>query len=100
MLAAEGTPLVAIEAGVIWSPGWHSAGGLGLYIRADSGDIWYYAHLSAYVTGLAGGLRVQAGQLVGYVGHTGNASTPHLHIGWQPGGGSYQNPYPVVRGLC
>ena len=100
MLAAEGTPLVAIEAGVIWSPGWHSAGGLGLYIRADSGDIWYYAHLSAYVTGLAGGLRVQVGQLVGYVGHTGNATTPHLHIGWQPGGGSYQNPYPVVRELC
>jgi len=100
MLAAEGTRLVAIESGVIWSPGWHSAGGLGLYIRGDSGDIWYYAHLSAYVTGLVGGLRVQAGQLVGYVGHTGNASTPHLHLGWQPGGGSYQNAFPIVDSLC
>jgi murein DD-endopeptidase MepM/ murein hydrolase activator NlpD len=100
MLAAEGTRLVAIESGVIWSPGWHSAGGLGLYIRGDSGDIWYYAHLSAYVTGLVGGLRVQAGQLVGYVGHTGNASTPHLHLGWQPGGGSYQNAFAIVDALC
>jgi murein DD-endopeptidase MepM/ murein hydrolase activator NlpD len=100
MLAAEGTPLVAIESGLIWSPGWSSSGGLGLYIRGDSGDTWYYAHLSAYVTGLAGGMRVGAGQRVGYVGHTGNASTPHLHLAWQPGGGPYQNPYPVVSGLC
>jgi peptidoglycan LD-endopeptidase LytH len=100
LLAAKGTPLVAIEAGVIWSPGWHSAGGLGLYIKADSGDTWYYAHLDAYVSGLVGGLRVEVGQLVGYVGDTGNASTPHLHLGWQPGGGSYQNPYPVVAALC
>ena len=100
MLAPEGTPLVAIEAGHIWSPSWHSAGGLGLYIRGDSGDIWYYAHLSAYVAGLIDGLRVEAGQRVGFVGHTGNAATPHLHIGWQPGGGAYQNPYPVVKGLC
>jgi murein DD-endopeptidase MepM/ murein hydrolase activator NlpD len=100
LLASEGTPLVAIEAGFIQSPSWHSAGGLGLYIRADSGDIWYYAHLSAYVPGLREGLRVEAGQRVGYVGHTGNASTPHLHLGWQPGGGAYQNPYPVVKSLC
>lgn len=100
LLAAPGTPLVAIEGGYISSPGWHSAGGLGLYIRGDSGDRWYYAHLSGYVTGLTDGLRVEAGQRVGYVGQTGNASTPHLHLGWQPGGGSYQNPYPVVKGLC
>ncbi|MEX1207490.1 MAG: M23 family metallopeptidase [Acidimicrobiia bacterium] len=100
MLAAQGTPLVAIEGGYIWSPNWHSAGGLGLYIRGDSGDRWYYAHLNAYVTGLVDGLRVEAGQRVGFVGQTGNASTPHLHLGWQPGGGAYQNPYSVVKGLC
>lgn len=100
LLAAEGTPLVAIEAGAIWSPGWHSAGGLGLYIKGESGDTWYYAHLSAYVSGLVDGMPVEAGQRVGYVGQTGNASTPHLHLGWQPGGGAYQNPYPVVAGLC
>ena len=38
-----------------------------------------------------------------YVGMTGNATTPHLHLGWQPGGGifdAYANPYPIVRNLC
>ncbi len=43
MIAARGTPLVAIESGVVWSMGWHWAGGNGLYIRGDSGDIYYYA---------------------------------------------------------
>lgn len=100
LLAAQGTPLVAIEGGYIWSPNWHSAGGLGLYIRGDSGDRWYYAHLNSYVSGLVDGLRVEAGQRVGFVGQTGNASTPHLHLGWQPGGGAYQNPYSIVKGLC
>ena len=100
MLAAHGTPLVAIEAGFIWSPNWHTDGGLGLYIRGDSGDIWYYAHLSSYVAGLVDGLRVEVGQGVGFVGSTGNAAVPHLHLGWQPDGGAYANPYPVVKGLC
>lgn len=102
LLAAEGTPLVAIEGGLIWNPNWDAAGGLGLYIEGDSGDLWYYAHLSGYVSGLTGGLRVEAGQRVGYVGHTGNASVSHLHLGWYPGGlgNSMANPYPVVAGLC
>ncbi|HSM02387.1 MAG TPA: peptidoglycan DD-metalloendopeptidase family protein [Acidimicrobiia bacterium] len=100
MLAAYGTPLVAIESGYIWSPNWHSDGGLGLYIRGDSGDVWYYAHLSAYVSGLVDGLRVEVGQRVGYVGTSGNANVPHLHLGWQPDGGAYANPYPIVLELC
>ena len=100
LLAAEGTPLVAIESGTITSLGWHSSGGLGLYLRGDSGDTWYYAHLSAFVAGLVGGMRVGVGQRVGFVGHTGNAATPHLHLGWQPGGGAYQNPYPILAALC
>lgn len=100
MLAAHGTPLVAIEGGFIWGPNWHSDGGLGLYIRGDSGDIWYYAHLSSFVAGLVSGLRVEAGQRVGFVGSTGNAAVPHLHLGWQPDGGAYANPYPVVLDLC
>ena len=102
LLAAEGTPLVAIEGGYIWSPNWDAAGGLGLYIEGDSGDLWYYAHLSSYFAALSGGMRVEAGQRVGYVGHTGNASVSHLHLGWYPGGygNSAANPYPVVLGLC
>ena len=100
MLAAYGTPLVAIEAGYIWAPNWHSDGGLGLYIRGDSGDTWYYAHLSSYVPGLVSGLRVEPGQRVGYVGDSGTATVPHLHLGWQPDGGAYANPYPIVASLC
>lgn len=100
MMAPVGTPLVAIESGVIWSPNWHYAGGIGLYIKGDSGDMWYYAHMDGYAPGIAGGTRVVAGQLVGYVGVTGNASVPHLHLGWLVGGSVYTNPYPVVAGIC
>jgi murein DD-endopeptidase MepM/ murein hydrolase activator NlpD len=100
LLAALGTPLVAIEAGYIVNPNWHSAGGRGLYVDGDSGDLWYYAHMDGYASGIVDGARVEAGQRVGYVGQTGNATTPHLHLGWQPGGGALQNPFSVVDALC
>jgi murein DD-endopeptidase MepM/ murein hydrolase activator NlpD len=100
MMAPIGTPLVAIESGTIWAPNWHYAGGLGLYINGDSGDRWYYAHMNAYAPGIVDGTRVTAGQLVGYVGETGNASVPHLHLGYLPGSAYYDNPYPIVAGLC
>ena len=100
MMAARGTPLVAIEDGYIWYMSWHYAGGNGLYIQGDSGDRWYYAHLDAYASGLQIGLRVSAGQVVGYNGDTGNASIPHLHLGYLPGGASYANPYPLVAAIC
>ena len=100
MMAPIGTPLVAVESGTIWSPSWHYAGGLGLYINGDSGDRWYYAHMDAYAPGITDGTRVTAGQLVGYVGDTGNASVPHLHIGYLPGAGSYANPFPIMAELC
>ena len=100
MMANRGIPLVAIESGTIWSPNWHYAGGLGLYIKGDSGDLWYYAHMDRYAARIEGGARVRVGQRVGFVGDTGNASIPHLHLGWQPDGGAHQNPYPVVKRLC
>jgi murein DD-endopeptidase MepM/ murein hydrolase activator NlpD len=100
MMAAEGTPLVAIEDGYIWYMAWHYAGGNGLYIQGDSGDRWYYAHMQGYAPGLTIGMPVSAGQLVGYVGDTGNATVPHLHLGWLIGGAYYENPYPVVAAIC
>lgn len=99
-MAANGTPLVAMESGRIWSPNWHSAGGYGLFIRGDSGDVWYYAHMTGYASGIVDGKRVQVGDLVGWVGTSGNASVPHLHLGYLPGNAYYANPYPIVAVLC
>lgn len=102
MMAAEGTPLVAIENGSIWSLSSDPLGGIGLFIRGDSGFVYYYAHLSRYTPGLTAGMRVAVGQYVGYVGHTGDASSPHLHIGWYPTGyaGGSRNPYPLMVAIC
>ncbi len=100
MVAPTGTPLVSIENGYIWSMNWHWAGGNGLYIRGDSGDIYYYAHMNGYAPGLGDGQRVGVGQLVGFVGSTGNSAIPHLHLAYQPGGGRLTNPYQLMVKLC
>ena len=100
MVAAMGTPLVAVENGYIWGQNWHWAGGNGVYVRGDSGDIYYYAHLQGFAPGLHDGQRVGVGQVIGYNGNTGNAAIPHLHLGYQPGGGPLTNPYQLMAKLC
>lgn len=101
MMAARWTPLVAIEAGYIYQVSWHSSGGLGIYVKGVSGAMWYYAHSQAAAEGIRAGTSVVPGQLIGYVGSSGNASTPHLHLGYQPNANwIYANPYPIVNGLC
>lgn len=100
MMSPTGTPLVAIENGTIENMSWHYAGGIGLYVHGESGDTWYYCHLSAYAAGISEGSRVAAGQLIGYVGETGNAAGPHLHLAHILPSGQYVDPYPVVAGLC
>lgn len=102
LVAATGTPLVAIEAGRVYQTNWHWAGGNQLYILGDSGGLWLYAHLASPAS-VSTGSRVEAGQRVGAVGSTGNASIPHLHIGWYPGGsfsGALSNPYSILRSVC
>lgn len=99
MMASTGTPLVAMDSGSI-RINWHYAGGRQVYVYADNGYFYYYAHLSAYPSGLANGQRVSKGQVIGYVGSTGNASVPHLHLGMGPSSGVYVNPYPTVRAVC
>ncbi len=89
-----GTPLLASEAGTIE----FDEGGLGgkvarLY-RSD-GSYWYYAHLSDWNTEeLSSGDRVEAGDVIGYCGNTGNAlTTPaHVHFGWYQPNGEAKNP--------
>ena len=56
-------------------------GGNAVWLRGSSGTRYYYAHLSGYASGLSNGDRVDKGQLIGYMGATGNASVSHLHLG-------------------
>lgn len=77
-------------------------GGITVWLVDEAGDAWYYAHMSGIAPGVTPGVTLEAGQLVGWVGNTGNAATtpPHLHIGWYPGGGAAQNPYQQLRQAC
>ena len=99
IFAASGTPLVAVERGVVIRMGSDVLGGTKLWLVGASGTRYYYAHLSGFAEGLVDGTVVQAGQLVGYVGNTGNAvTTPaHCHFEVHPNGGPAVNPYPLLR---
>ena len=83
----------------VYSPATDALAGNGLRITRPDGTYVFYAHLSALADGIAVGTAVTAGQLVGYVGKTGNAGVPHLHLEVHPGGGSAINPYPVVKAI-
>jgi murein DD-endopeptidase MepM/ murein hydrolase activator NlpD len=106
--AERGTPLVAVEAGTVVQRGWHWAGGLGVYLLGEtSGDMYYYSHLDGIVPGLDTGDRVEAGDLLGWVGWTGNADVSHLHLGWVPHHGpgwvsldGLADPLPMVITAC
>lgn len=102
MLAARGTPAVAIEAGTILRMSTSSLGGITLWLKGASGDQYYYAHLDGYASGIKAGQAVEVGAVIASVGSTGNApaSTPHLHFELHPGGGSAINAYPLIKSLC
>jgi peptidoglycan LD-endopeptidase LytH len=98
LMAAYNTPLVAMNSGTVRLNS-HSQGGRQTYVYGDDGITYYYAHLSQWPGGLSSGQRVNKGQIIGYVGTSGNAATPHLHLG-MIAGGVYVNPYPTVRPIC
>jgi murein DD-endopeptidase MepM/ murein hydrolase activator NlpD len=101
MIAARGTPIVAIYSGKIRRFANSSLGGLSIYFVSDDGDMFYYAHLDSFAD-VSAGQHVDQGQVLGYNGSSGNAPEwlPHLHFEWHPGGGSAVNPYQLVRSLC
>lgn len=94
MLAGTGTPLVAVVSGSVQFKQ-TSLGGNSVWLAGSDGNRYFYAHLS----GFEGSSRsVSQGDVIGYVGDTGNArGTPHLHFEVRPGGGAAVNPYPYVR---
>lgn len=83
ILAPRGTPVVAVEGGTVAKLFNSKAGGITLY-QFDPGQeyAYYYAHLDRYADGIKEGDRLQRGQIIGFVGTTGNApkDTPHLHF--------------------
>jgi len=104
LLGESGTPLVAAEAGTIIQADWHWAGGRQVYLRgAITGDVYYYAHLDGWAPEIVTGLEVAAGDFLGWMGASGNADDPHLHLGWMPRGGgleNLQNPVRLVSTIC
>lgn len=95
LMGSIGTPIAAVESGIVEALGWNRYGGWRIGIRsADSGRYYYYAHLRKdrpYVKDLSVGDYVTAGDIIGYLGMTGYSSTenvnninvPHLHFGIQ-----------------
>jgi murein DD-endopeptidase MepM/ murein hydrolase activator NlpD len=96
MISPYGTPIVAVHSGNAVQTS-NSLGGIAVNVYHDGGsDFTYYAHMSSY--GASG--HVGAGQVIGYVGATGNTSTNHLHFEYHPGGGSAINPYQMLLAVC
>lgn len=100
IIAKTGKAVYAVDAGTLTkqyldTPGSLSGNGWRL-TRAD-GTYFFYAHFSRFADGLRVGSTVKAGQIIGYVGMTGNAGAPHLHFEVHPGGGAPVNPTPVVK---
>lgn len=101
MMGPRGTPLVAVGSGIV-RKSFGSLGGNIVWLYADHGVNYFYAHLDGYPSGLVDGQWVQRGQVIGYMGDTGNPRPGafHLHFGIYPGGIRAVNPYPTVQRTC
>ena len=86
IFAPLGTPVVAIATGTINRVGWERLGGWRLWVRDGAGDEFYYAHLSGYTPADLHSNHVRAGEVIGFIGNTGDAFTtsPHLHFEIHP----------------
>jgi peptidoglycan LD-endopeptidase LytH len=108
IMAPHDMPVLAADDGAVMKLHQSDRGGIMLYQSDPSGlYVYYYGHLSRYADGMAEGKRVKRGEVIGYVGDTGNAGAGnyHLHFGiskmtaagkWY--GGEPINPYPLLNG--
>jgi peptidoglycan LD-endopeptidase LytH len=105
--APRGTPVMAVRDGTILKLHQGNAGGIAIYqLDLDGRTRYYYAHLDRYTAGLVEGQSVFRGEVIGYVGDTGNAAPGnyHLHFSiailddvrrwWE---GTNLNPYPILK---
>ncbi len=88
--APEGTEIRSIGPGVVTEAASDGAFGNKTVVRLDDGTVLWYCHQSEF--GVEVGQRLAAGDLVGYVGSTGNTTGPHLHLEVHPGGGDAIDP--------
>ena len=104
LFARLGAPVLAVADGTLHTIGFNRLGGYRLWLRDDGGNEFYYAHLSAYTPLAVEGRRVEAGDVIGFVGDTGDAEggSPHLHFEIHPAsmaGLGYDGvvaPYPIL----
>ncbi|HEU5249319.1 MAG TPA: M23 family metallopeptidase, partial [Thermoanaerobaculia bacterium] len=104
LFAPLGAPVLAVADGTLHTIGFNRLGGYRLWLRDGLGNEFYYAHLSAYTQLAVEGRRVEAGDVIGFVGDTGDADggSPHLHFEIHPAamvGLGYDGvvaPYPIL----
>ncbi len=98
IFAKMGTPIVAVLAGTIrYST--LGIGGNNAHLTDARGDYFYYAHMVRFAAGLKSGDHVAKGQVIGYVGETGDAAgtSPHCHFEIHPDGGPAVDPFPYLE---
>ncbi|HEX2190726.1 MAG TPA: M23 family metallopeptidase [Longimicrobiaceae bacterium] len=105
--APRGTPVLAASDGVVMKLFLSERGGITLYeLAPDRRTIYYYAHLDRYAPGMAEGRALRRGEVLGYVGDTGDAEPGNYHLHFEVSttpdparywGGVPQNPYPLLR---
>lgn len=97
LISPAGTPVVAAANGTLTRQTTEgSRSGNAWWLTTSSGTYFFYAHLSSFSNGLTVGSSVQAGDVIGFVGSTGNAVSPHLHFEIHPYGGGAVNPYSAI----
>jgi hypothetical protein len=105
IFGALGSPILAVADGIVYSVGWQRVGGLRLWLQDRVGNEFYYAHLSAFSPLAVNGAQVRAGDVLGFMGNTGDAEgTPyHLHFEIHPVSLLYEGydgavaPYPYLN---
>jgi murein DD-endopeptidase MepM/ murein hydrolase activator NlpD len=88
LFAKLGTPILAVADGTVFAVGWNRVGGWRLWLRDQFGNGFYYAHFAGYTALARDNSQVRRGQVLGFVGNTGDAHTtdPHLHFEVHPNG--------------